>query len=74
MLLEFRLHSVKQSNDPWAMKGEQFERKQSQPHEANSLARIWGEWTKLRNKRQSSVCMADVLAKTQTKHLYRTQF
>lgn len=74
MLLEFRLYSVEQSNDPRVMKWEQFERKQLRPHEANSAARIWGEWTKLRNKRQSSVCMADVLAKTQTKHLYRTQF
>jgi hypothetical protein len=72
MLLEFRLYSVKQSNDPWVMKWEQFGRKQLWPHEASSVAHIWSDWTKLRNETQSSVCTAHVLAKNQTKHLQNT--
>jgi len=60
MLLEFRLYSVKQSNDPWVTKWGQIERKQLRPHESSSMAYIWDEWAKLLNETQSSVCMTDI--------------
>ena len=72
MLLEFILYSIKQSTDQWVMKWNQFDRKQLQPHKGSSTALILGGWTKLHNATQSSVCMADALAKTQTKHLQNT--